>query len=141
MEKFIKNLFMVMILAAFSVSFTSCGGDDDDDEPATGSNLAAKIEGIYTGKLTYGTQTVEDAYMFSITRVTNTVVSVKADIFGTTDSGDSKSVRFNVVSKNGSYVLENEDYPSISMSVTGKNMFVTYLTTGGYMFSFNGSRD
>lgn len=48
MEKFIKNLFMVMILAAFSVSFTSCGSDDDDDPSATVGRLTITNNSTYT---------------------------------------------------------------------------------------------
>ncbi|MCM1163149.1 MAG: hypothetical protein NC339_02710 [Muribaculaceae bacterium] len=33
MEKFTKSLFLVLLALCFSVSLTSCGGDDDDPKP------------------------------------------------------------------------------------------------------------
>jgi|GEM_PF-1325262 len=51
MAKFLKSLFVTMIVVAVSVGFTSCGDDDDDDKPVKVTSVIGKWQQINS----YGT--------------------------------------------------------------------------------------
>lgn len=51
MAKFLKSLFVTMIVVAVSIGFTSCGDDDDDDEPVKVTSVIGKWQQVNS----YGT--------------------------------------------------------------------------------------
>ena len=52
-----RILSMLMIVLISSLSFVSCGDDDDE----TSGDFSASIAGVYTGKLKVGTNVTADA--------------------------------------------------------------------------------
>lgn len=120
-------LLLAVLVSAFA--FSSCGGDDDEPEQDYGS----KIAGQYAGKLESNNTVLADAYVVSITRVSNTVVTVHADFL-------SKSENFNVTLSNGIYYLKNETAGYINLSVRGDNLSASYTNKYGSLVTFEGKR-
>ena len=106
-----RILSMLMIVLISSLSFVSCGDDDDE----TSGDFSASIAGVYTGKLKVGTNVTADAYVVTVTKVSSSVVKVTADFY--TDNG-------------------SENY-----NVTGKAMTISFLNNAGSMTTFTGTRD
>ncbi len=121
------------MVLAMAISFTACGGDDNDD--SVSEDLATKITGTYAGTLSSGGYVIDDTYTVTISRVTDTVVSVYADFFG-------ESVKFNVSYNSSSkiYTLTSSSYTNVSMTISGKTLFVSFTNKGGTMTTFEGSR-
>ena len=67
-----RILSMLMIVLISSLSFVSCGDDDDE----TSGDFSASIAGVYTGKLKVGTNVTADAYVVTVTKVTSTQITV-----------------------------------------------------------------
>lgn len=67
-----RILSMLMIVLISSLSFVSCGDDDDE----TSGDFSASIAGVYTGKLKVGTNVTADAYVVTVTKVSSSVVKV-----------------------------------------------------------------
>ncbi len=125
----------MLLTLCFSVGvMTSCS--DDDDEPQTDNGTA--VAGTYSGRLSYGTTIVEDAYIVTISRVTSSVVTVYA---GFLDKVYDEGLNCNVSQSNGTYTLVNEAQPNISITVYGNTINISYLTGGGLMYTFNGQKD
>lgn len=125
-----KKLLSYAVLACFAVlSVLACS--KDDSVPTDDSSAVA---GVYTGKLLYGTDVIEDAYVVSINKISSNVVSVSADFL-------DGSMNFNVQKTSSGYNLVSETIYNIQMTVSGKTLTVNYQTTGGYMFTFQGIRD
>ena len=107
---------MLMIVLISSLSFVSCGDDDDE----TSGDFSASIAGVYTGKLKVGTNVTADAYVVTVTKVSSSVVKVTADFY--TDNGSESS-------------------SGINITVTGKAMTISFLNNAGSMTTFTGTRD
>ena len=123
-----KKLFVVLMAIVTLLTVASCKKDEEVTDYGTA------VAGVYTGKLMYGTQTVEDAYVVTITRISSTVVSMYANFL-------NGSANFNV-SKNGSvYSLVSETEYNITSTVSGNQLTVSYLTVGDLMFTFSGKKD
>ena len=120
---------MLMIVLISSLSFVSCG--DDDDETS-----GASIAGVYTGKLKVGTNVTADAYVVTVTKVSSSVVKVTADFY--TDNG---SENYNVTKEGNQYILSSESSSGINITVTGKAMTISFLNNAGSMTTFTGTRD
>ena len=119
---------MLMIVLISSLSFVSCGDDDDE----TSGDFSASIAGVYTGKLKVGTNVTADAYVVTVTNV----VKVTADFY--TDNG---SENYNVTKEGNQYILSSESSSGINITVTGKAMTISFLNNAGSMTTFTGTRD
>ena len=122
-----RILSMLMIVLITSLSFVSCGDDDD---------FSASIAGVYTGKLKVGTNVTADAYVVTVTKVSSSVVKVTADFY--TDNG---SENYNVTKEGNQYILSSESSSGINITVTGKAMTISFLNNAGSMTTFTGTRD
>ena len=120
-----RILSMLMIVLISSLSFVSCGDDDDE----TSGDFSASIAGVYTGKLKVGTNVTADAYVVTVTKVSSSVVKVTADFY--TDNG----------SEGNQYILSSESSSGINITVTGKAMTISFLNNAGSMTTFTGTRD
>mgnify|MGYP003368691803 CR=1 FL=1 len=118
-----RILSMLMIVLISSLSFVSCGDDDDE----TSGDFSASIAGVYTGKLKVGTNVTADAYVVTVTKVSSSVVKVTADFY--TDNGSEN------------YILSSESSSGINITVTGKAMTISFLNNAGSMATFAGTRD
>jgi len=123
-----RILSMLMIVLISSLSFVSCGDDDDE----TSGDFSASIAGVYTGKLKVGTNVTADAYVVTVTNV----VKVTADFY--TDNG---SENYNVTKEGNQYILSSESSSGINITVTGKAMTISFLNNAGSMTTFTGTRD
>lgn len=123
-----KWLWYAVLACATMLSVLACTKDSEY------SDDASAVAGVYTGKLLYGTSVVEDAYVISVGRISSSVVSVTADFL-------NGSMNFNVQKTSSGYNLVSETIANIQMTVSGKALTVNYQTTGGYMFTFQGTRD
>ena len=111
-----RILSMLMIVLISSLSFVSCGDDDDE----TSGDFSASIAGVYTGK----------------PKVSSSVVKVTADFY--TDNG---SENYNVTKEGNQYILSSESSSGINITVTGKAMTISFLNNAGSMTTFTGTRD
>ena len=125
--KTMKYLSMLLIMVAMSVCATSCG---DDDDPASESDYASAVAGIYTGKLTVNNTVVEDAYVVTVSKVSSTVARVDADFYN--DGGQN----YNIKKEGGQYLFTN-----ITITVTGKIIAINFLNNNGSITTFSGNRD
>ncbi|MBR2006808.1 MAG: type IV secretion protein Rhs [Alistipes sp.] len=129
------NRFKFLLTLAFAViscvSFVSCSDDDDDN---LNQDMASQVAGVYTGKLTVNDEVIEDAYVVTVTRISSSVVSVSAKFL-------NESENYNIVYENGQYKFKSATINNINIVVTGKNINVSYLTNGGWMANFFGTRD
>ena len=129
------NRFKFLLTLAFAViscvSFVSCSKDDDDN---LNQDMASQVAGVYTGKLTVNEEVIADAYVVTVTRISSSVVSVSAKFL-------NESENYNIVYENGQYKFKSETINNINIVVTGKNINVSYLTNGGWMANFFGTRD
>ena len=122
-------LFMAAILLT-GLTFAACSDDDGED-----IDVAKRISGVYSGKLMTGSTTLDDAYVVTISKISNTVVSLRADFL----PGNAQN--FNVTSIGGQYILDTSTLSNISISVTGKKLIISYTNIYGNLVVFNGQRD
>ena len=129
-----KINFVAIIIALFSLSFSlsSCG--EDDKENLNPDNASA-ITGTYIGKLTYGTELIEDVYIIHISRLSSNTVSMSADFL------DSSEYRYNIIKEDNVYSLVNEGIFNINISITGNILIINYTTVNGIMFTFKGTKE
>lgn len=126
------NVLAIALVAMMSVGLSSCGGDDSDD-PVTGDDLSVVVQGTYSGRLTNGEVIVSDAYIVTITKLTNETVQVQADFF-------DGSKNFNL-SKSGNQIsFSNATLSNFSMYYMGGNVVINYLSKGGAMLTYNGKK-
>lgn len=125
------KFLLTLVFAVIScVSFVSCSDDDDN----LNQDMASQVAGVYTGKLTINDEVIEDAYVVTVTRINSSVVSVSAKFL-------NESENYNIVYENGQYKFKSATINNINIVVTGKNINVSYLTNGGWMANFFGTRD
>lgn len=129
------NRFKFLLTLAFAViscvSFVSCSDDDDDN---LNQDMASQVAGVYTGQLTVNEEVIADAYVVTVTRISSSVVSVSAKFL-------DEDENYNIVYENGQYKFKSATINNINIVVTGKNINVSYLTLGGWMANFFGTRD
>lgn len=99
--------------------------------PPTPNSLADRVAGTYVGKLTYGSEVLEDAYPITVEKLSDTAVKVTAAFFNTPQN-------FNLTENGNQIDFSNSTLSNIKMYVTGNTMNVNYLSTGGYMLSYTG---
>lgn len=126
------NVLAIALVAMMSVGLSSCDGDDSDDS-VTGDDLSVVVQGTYSGRLTNGDVIVSDAYIVTITKLTNETVQVQADFF-------DGSKNFNL-SKSGNQIsFSNATLSNFSMYYMGGNVVINYLSKGGAMLTYNGKK-
>lgn len=125
-----KYFSLLLAMVAMSMCMVSCGDDD-----SAASDYAAQVAGVYTGQLTTNGTVVEDAYVVNVAKISSTVVQVSANFFST------GSENYNVSYVNGQYEFTSESSVNITIRVNGKTMNISYLTNGGYIMNFTGTRD
>ena len=97
-------------------------------------SLADRVEGVYSGRLMLGETVMEDAYIVKIIKQTDTTVSVDAPFFG------GETYNFNL-SENGNQILfSNSTMQNFSMSVMGNQVSISYLSSGGNMLTYSGTK-
>ena len=97
-------------------------------------SAADAVAGIYSGKLSYGTDVLQDAYVVRVVKVTSSVVTIYADFM-------SGSKNYNVELRNGIYIINSETDPNITASVSGKTLSISYITNSKILATFYGNRD
>ncbi|MCM1107584.1 MAG: hypothetical protein NC388_00865 [Clostridium sp.] len=133
--KFLSWMFVALI-----TSFVMAGCSNDDDESQAGVtetviDLSDAVSGVYSGKLSMGSEVVNDAYIVTITRVTSTAVHVKANFFG------EDPVVFNVEKLGNQYVLTNtSNYNNVSMYVSNGTLNINYVNVLGAMMAYVGNK-
>lgn len=130
--KKIKSLILALVGAACLFLTASC----DKEEGQSSTDFGRAVAGVYTGKLLYGTEIIEDAYVVRLNRVSSTVVTMYADFFG-----DDLSANFNISKDGNVYSLYSATVYNMTTTVSGKQMTLNYLTTGGNMYTFSGAKD
>ncbi len=132
MEK-IKSVFFMLFVLMGTVSLSSScdNGSDSSDE----NDLASKIAGNYVGKLSSGGKVIEDAYVVSVIRISNTTVSVSAAF------QNPSSQNYNVEYTSGQYKLVNSMKANMTYIITGKHLNVSFVNRNNSMTTFDGDRD
>ncbi len=135
--KKVKFLAMLIAFIGMGISFTSCSSDDEFE------NYAKEIEGIYTGKLEIDNSLAEDAATITITRISNTVVSLEAKFL-------NEKINFNIEKNDEVYRLKNETLRNYSINIQNKYLSLSMQAitgidnNGNYYvsyYSFDGKRD
>lgn len=129
---------MAVVMA---VTFTACGGDDDEKQDAPAANSTESIAGVYIGQLNMvglPASDAERAYV-TLTRKSSSSVSCKIESEGW--GVDMESVNLSVTFGANVITLESETSKSISGQIIAGNLQLTYETGGGYVFQFLGSKD
>lgn len=129
-----KRFVALFLALATAMTVLSCEVVNPDPEPVINDDYGTIVSGVYTGKLHYGTETIEDAYVVRISRVSKTVVTMTAEFL-------DGSANFNVTKTGETYTLSSETVYNINTTIAGKQIHISYLTTGGYMFTFSGVKD
>lgn len=132
--KTIKYFSTLIMLIFISVSIVSCGKDEENNDPSI--STADAVAGVYTGQLSYNGEIVEDAYVVTVTKISSSVVHLNANFYG-----NSGGENFNVVYSNGQYIISSATAYNITITITGKIMTLSYLTQGGLLYDFRGSKD
>lgn len=102
----------------------------------SGPDLASIVAGTYVGRLTSGGEVVSDAYKVVINRLNSTAVEIVASFFG------DAPVNFNVTENStGQYNLTNINYSDITMYVSGKTLYISFVNGAQTMTSFVGVKD
>lgn len=129
MKKTFKFLGWMFVVLLTSVSFASCSDDDDEGD------LADIVAGTYAGKLESGGNSVDDAYLVTLTRVTSTVVKVSAGFF-------DEEPAFNVENTGGQYKLVNtSNYSNVTMYVTSNGVLnISFVNGNRTMTVYSGTK-
>ncbi|MBO4263180.1 MAG: hypothetical protein J5871_00690 [Bacteroidales bacterium] len=125
------RIFLLLVGAALLFGLAGCENDYDP----TPVDYGRAISGVYAGKLLYGTEIVEDAYVVRLTRVSSSVVSMTARFLG------NDSYNFNISKDGNVYSLYSATVYNMTTTISANQMNVTYLTEGGLLFTFTGSKD
>lgn len=138
-KNFFWSLMAVVMAVTLSVGLASCGDDKKDDKPEPTPDpvvlsLADMVSGTYSGRLTLGDEVKADAYIIDITKLTSTTVAVKAKFFG------DDPMNFNLSQVNGLVIFSNATLSNFDMSYTNGSIVINYLSNGGNMLTYRGSK-
>jgi len=100
----------------------------------TPSPLADQVSGTYSGRLKLGEDILEDAYIVSISKLTNTTVAVSAGFLG------NQAMNFNLTESGNQIQFSNATLSNFSMFATGNSITINYLSAGGNMLTYTGSK-
>lgn len=138
MEK-IKYMFMAVLVALVSMTVTSCGDDDDDENVSNQKNPASMIVGTYAGTLRQpGDNTGAPCYV-AFERLSNTTVMLTRFIcekYGI----DIKNVNFTISESNGIYKLNPESNLVVDGMYINGVLTMTFQTEGDDTWIFNGRK-
>ncbi|WP_440332047.1 hypothetical protein [Leyella stercorea] len=140
MEK-IKYMFMAVLVALVSMTVTSCGDDDDDENVSNQKNPASMIVGTYAGTLRQpGDNTDGSPCYVAFERLSNTTVMLTR--FICEDYGfDQEKINFKVSESNGVYKLNSERSLAIEGMYINGVLTITFQTEGGTTWIFNGKKE
>ena len=132
--KKVKFLGLMLAMLVASMSFVGCS-DDKDDEIL---DFASQVAGVYTGKLKVDSRVIEDAYVVTVTKISSTVVKVTANFYS---SSTNNSENFNVEKTGSLYIFTSASSSGQSISVTGKEITISFINGLGGMTTFTGTKD
>lgn len=135
MKNLVKYFTMLMMVLSIGMTVTSCGDDDDEPTPPDPQSLADRVKGTYSGKLTSGSNVLEDAYIVKITKQTDNTVTVEAKFFG-----DDGGMNFNLSESNGIINFSNSGLSNLTMYMTSGTLIITYKANSGNMLTYTGTR-
>lgn len=102
--------------------------------PNTPHSLADTVKGTYAGRLMNGTEIVQDAYIVTINKLTDTTVEVQAGFFG------DESINFNL-SKDGNQIsFTNALLSGFSMVYVEGTLMINYSNSYYGMLTYTGVR-
>lgn len=129
--KAMKYLSMLLMMVAMSVSFSSCGDDEDVPEES-----ATVIAGDYSGTLSVMGYTDQFTAYVTLTRKSSDAVGCVVDC----DEIDLhiSSVILDIADNGGSYGLSSTS-KAVNGSVTGKSLNLTFKA-GSYTYTFYGNK-
>ena len=96
-------------------------------------SLSGQVAGTYSGKLMNGTTVLRDAYIVTITKLTDNTVSVKAEFFG------DKIYNFNLTQSNSQINFVNETIVGFNMVYSSGSIIINYQSSSG-MLTYTGTR-
>ncbi len=130
--------YVSILLMVLTVGLVSCGSDDSGNS-GTDANpvvtLADRVTGTYSGRLMLGGEVRQDAYIVTVTKLTDKTVKVSANFFG--DKGEEN---FNLSESSNQILFTNSTISNFSMYVTGNSMVINYLSNGGNMLTYTGTK-
>lgn len=140
MEK-IKYMFMAVLVALVSMTVTSCGDDDDDENVSNQKNPASMIVGTYAGTLRQpGDNTDGSPCYVAFERLSNTTVMLTRFICEKYDI-DIKNVNFTISESNGIYKLNPESNLVVYGMYINGVLTMTFQTEGDDTWIFNGKKE
>lgn len=126
----------VVSITAGNASAMIMVSQDGNGSGGDGQDLASIVAGTYVGRLISGGEVVNDAYKVVINRLNSTAVEIAASFFG------DAPVNFNVTENStGQYNLTNINYSNITMYVSGKTLYISFVNGVQTMTSFVGTKD
>jgi hypothetical protein len=140
--KKLKFLRFVLVALMASVSLVGCIKEEDDDdyeprtEPPVVQDAGTAVSGVYTGQLKVNSEIIADAYVVTVTRISSSVVNVKAKFYSEVE-GENYNVRL----EGTQYIFESASSTGISISVSGRAMTLSFLNNAQSMTVFTGSKD
>lgn len=126
MKKALK-IFGLLTMLLVLMPLTSC---KDDDKPDT--NYAQAIAGTYTGTLSSEGYVISDTYVVRLERISDTMVTMYANFLS--DDYDN----FNVSCENKVYSLKSANHSNITITISNKQMTITFLNNAGTTTVFSG---
>ncbi|MBO5399236.1 MAG: type IV secretion protein Rhs [Alistipes sp.] len=130
-----SRLKFLLILATALFSCSSFMGCEKDNDGTASGDFASQIEGVYSGQLMLNNNVLQDAYIVTVRRIKSTVVEVYADFYS------DGSENYNVEYINGQYHLKSETSGSVTITVVGKNINISFLNSNKSMTTYFGTRD
>ena len=102
--------------------------------PPTPHSLADRVKGTYAGRLMNGTEIVQDAYIVTINKLTDTTVEVQAGFFG------DESINFNLSEDGNQIVFTNALLTGFSMVYIDGTLMINYSNSYYGMLTYTGVR-
>ncbi len=100
----------------------------------TSNSLAETVKGVYSGRLMNGTEIVQDAYIVTITKLTDKTVEVKAGFFG------DEPMNFNLEKDGNQIVFTNALLSGFSMVYVEGTLMINYSNSYYGMLTYTGTR-
>ncbi len=141
MSKILKLTSVLLVAMVVGFTFGSCKEDEDEDlkptsqQTVTSQDPSDAVAGTYAGKMTIGGTVTNDAYVVTLQRQTSTTVTMQAKFLG-----DDPAAFVVEEAKAGGYELKNSSWGNLTAYVNGKTLTVNYLTQGGYLASYVGTK-
>lgn len=127
-----KYLFMLLAVVMVSAGFSSCSDDD------TSSDLAEGMAGDYRGTLMIVGYNDEFIAYATLTRRSETEISLVVDCYDEAVDLHLNSVILNISREGNSYILTS-DTKAVSGTVIGSSLNLTF-SAGNYAYTFYGNK-